>query len=781
MSIFSDDAKTLPDDWEETLRKEVAEATELVWAQAEAWIEAEAEAEEEEWRILEMGINNYVGLASSELDAAISSPGDWLGTAPPGLEGSNRRKGLSVSTFFEDPILETPLVGRTDESRIIRSARSAKSLDDRYDSPTTSYFSLAGNLSGRGALHSKLSSPDRRRFISPADALKRYESKLSVAETNRDRSVAAKVQKAMQVTNRVKERMQRAAEKHQLAEEALQDKLKHAEKRHEKHINGIRVRAGNENAKVNGVLFSTLANSEAIAQALQQKLEEVEARILAASQRREQRLAGISGSQRKKNSRKVQQMSEFKMQLERQKMERWEKLQQKLEQVKSRREARFAELKLRAEADARRLEALLAEKAAEKATERDSTSTSTPKRVRQSESALQPNTPQLLNAAEQQTTPSTSPNPEPVALPLTEFPASPPRIARGSDDSASPCSLPQLLSTTSLKLSFLKFQDSIQKAKVLSTFDDAWEQCLKIAHSSASNGLIGIRCLVHEATSSRTDADRIDSGSKLYSSILEQLNNMEEPGIAETVNCIVQGALDNARAGHWDRLKDFAEQGGVLLSSAVLSRDLGTLRSFQSLCSFLELSKPSNMADDISRDQIEFGNLLELLDLMMNSPDETMKKLMLSHGLHLSIADIIHFLLLFASSKMVVADPGPSIGETSPVTPQLLRSGLHVNSMLCKLSEILLALITTAQELSQSSSECMELLRSFMDYCFLSNMMALVVQYGQVVLAETQCESASKPSTPSQSTDAFVLRNIEGRRAFWSVSNLVQAIAGYVR
>lgn len=53
------------------------------------------------------------------------------------------------------------------------------------------------------------------------------------------------------------------------------------------------LQAGNENAKVNEVIFINSLNSEGIAEQLQQKLEEVEARILAASERRQQRLAGI--------------------------------------------------------------------------------------------------------------------------------------------------------------------------------------------------------------------------------------------------------------------------------------------------------------------------------------------------------------------------------------------------------------------------------------------------------------------------------------------------------
>ena len=49
----------------------------------------------------------------------------------------------------------------------------------------------------------------------------------------------------------------------------------------------------------------------------------VEARVLAASERRQIRLNGITVQQRKKNSKKAQQMSDLRLQLERQKMERY--------------------------------------------------------------------------------------------------------------------------------------------------------------------------------------------------------------------------------------------------------------------------------------------------------------------------------------------------------------------------------------------------------------------------------------------------------------------------
>lgn len=91
-------------------------------------------------------------------------------------------------------------------------------------------------------------------------------------------------------------------------------------------------------------MFINTLNAEALSTQLQEKLQEVEDRIMACSRRRQERLEGISGQQRKRNNKKAQQMSELRLSLETQRMERWGKLQKRLEAVKLRREARFEEI-----------------------------------------------------------------------------------------------------------------------------------------------------------------------------------------------------------------------------------------------------------------------------------------------------------------------------------------------------------------------------------------------------------------------------------------------------
>lgn len=342
------ESSVFKDEWDdESVQAQVTEATEQVWAEAEAWVDAEAEAEENEWRILELGINRYVGLSDTNdsmyedvpLGQSLFSKSNKKVTISSLANfdfGSLTLDSLEGLTFLDTSPLMTPQKSEDNESNL--SPISTKS-GIRFHSPTTS--------SGR-SLHEKLSSPERKkRALSPAEALKRYEDKLSAAENNRDKNVAEKVQKAMIVVNRVKEKMLKQAERQVQAGEALQGKLKNAEQRHSMYLNGIKDKAGCENAKVNEVISLHTINTEALAQQLQQKLEEVENRILAANLRREQRLAGITCSQKKKNSRKIHQMSEFKLQLEKLKMERWEKLQKRFEAVQERQRKRLEELKRR--------------------------------------------------------------------------------------------------------------------------------------------------------------------------------------------------------------------------------------------------------------------------------------------------------------------------------------------------------------------------------------------------------------------------------------------------
>lgn len=66
------------------------------------------------------------------------------------------------------------------------------------------------------------------------------EARQIAAETNRDKSMAEKVQKAMIASTRVKLRGEKEAQRLLLKEQALEEKLKDAELRHTKHIKQIK-------------------------------------------------------------------------------------------------------------------------------------------------------------------------------------------------------------------------------------------------------------------------------------------------------------------------------------------------------------------------------------------------------------------------------------------------------------------------------------------------------------------------------------------------------------
>lgn len=151
------------------------------------------------------------------------------------------------------------------------------------------------------SLHAKLASPDRvpLRNASPSEIRRKTEFRQSNAEANRDIYVAERRARARIASEKVKLISEREAIRLAQVEQALEDRLKDAEKRHSLYLKSIKGRAGNENLKVSEVMFINNLNEESLAEQLQQKLEEVEARILAAAQRRSDRLTEISISQRK--------------------------------------------------------------------------------------------------------------------------------------------------------------------------------------------------------------------------------------------------------------------------------------------------------------------------------------------------------------------------------------------------------------------------------------------------------------------------------------------------
>jgi hypothetical protein len=162
------------------------------------------------------------------------------------------------------------------------SERSASQSPTERMFSTAQGYSTAATASGGRSLHDKLSSPDRKRAISPTEALRRYEERLSQAESNRDQTLAERVQKAHIASERVAAREAREAARKAAVMQTIEAKQKNVEERRSAFLRSIQTRALNESTKVQEVSFIHALNKEAIAQ----RLEEVETRILAASARR---------------------------------------------------------------------------------------------------------------------------------------------------------------------------------------------------------------------------------------------------------------------------------------------------------------------------------------------------------------------------------------------------------------------------------------------------------------------------------------------------------------
>lgn len=354
-------AFTSIDNWDAEAEAEVVLASEKIWAEAEAWIEAEAAVEEAAWEVLGFDddrskpstpIQNttnrqsVIDFSYSEKD--ISDTGS-LNHSNYNSDNENDNES-SVSTrndvhkSYRD---KTPISLSAQNSNNSTYYTPDYSSDENASkSPSQQNFNLTPTSR---SLHDKLSSPCRRRSLTPVEAKLKAEARQLAAEAHRGGIVQERIEKAKLTWSRIKMRGEKEAQRLVQLEHALEDRLKEAEKRHEEYIKNIKGKAGNENAKVSEVMFINSLNSDMVAEHLQQKFEEVEARVLAAAQRRQERLDAISNQKMRRNSRKTVQMSELRLRLEQIKMERWSNLQKRLETVNQRRLSRLAEMKRRSD------------------------------------------------------------------------------------------------------------------------------------------------------------------------------------------------------------------------------------------------------------------------------------------------------------------------------------------------------------------------------------------------------------------------------------------------
>lgn len=107
------------------------------------------------------------------------------------------------------------------------------------------------------------------------------------------------------------------------------------------------MQASDTSQRVNEVQWINALNAEEVQEQLQARLGEIEQRFKAAADRRQERLESISGKQKRYHSHKSQQMSSMRLRIEMERMERWQRLQAKIEAVQKRREQRLLEIQRR--------------------------------------------------------------------------------------------------------------------------------------------------------------------------------------------------------------------------------------------------------------------------------------------------------------------------------------------------------------------------------------------------------------------------------------------------
>jgi len=271
------------------------------------------------------------------------SPRQALSPNPsiPSISLANRFNGSSSDSgkSNNEPVGQGGLITPAPIARANSNSSCNSRSSDRDSTRQGSPFA-----SRERSLHEKLSSPDRRKALSPTEAKRRHDARQIAAESNRDQEIAARIEKASIVSTRVKLHKEKELARLAVAEGALEERLKNAEIRHLDKITEKKGKAGTRNTMVSEVRFINTIHEESVVEELQRRLASAEARTLAAYERRQDRLSGIAQSHQKRNSRKAQQMSALRLQLEEQKMLRWEKLQERLSSVQVRKEARLLEM-----------------------------------------------------------------------------------------------------------------------------------------------------------------------------------------------------------------------------------------------------------------------------------------------------------------------------------------------------------------------------------------------------------------------------------------------------
>lgn len=131
--------------------------------------------------------------------------------------------------------------------------------------------------------------------------------------------------------------------KNQQTAATLSEKMRQAEEQAQRHLESIVKKAESENVKVDEISFINALNEREFEEQLNQKLQDTNARINAARERRRLAQKSLSSKNERRRQLTAKVMSERELEREKQQQERWEKLQVRIKAVNERRQMRMAE------------------------------------------------------------------------------------------------------------------------------------------------------------------------------------------------------------------------------------------------------------------------------------------------------------------------------------------------------------------------------------------------------------------------------------------------------
>jgi hypothetical protein len=131
--------------------------------------------------------------------------------------------------------------------------------------------------------------------------------------------------------------------KNQQTAATLSEKMRQAEEQAQRHLESIVKKAESENVKVDEISFINALNEREFEEQLNQKLQDTNARINAARERRRLAQKSLSSKNERRRQLTAKVMSERELEREKQQQERWENLQVRIKAVNERRQMRMAE------------------------------------------------------------------------------------------------------------------------------------------------------------------------------------------------------------------------------------------------------------------------------------------------------------------------------------------------------------------------------------------------------------------------------------------------------